>query len=181
MFAMLQSIAAVDAGELLRHFGVDWHILIVQSLNFVVVAWLLYKFAFGRVMRTMDERREKIESGLAYADRMRLEIADFESSRGERIAAVSREAEDILQSAKNDARAIVDSGKLESSGIASSMISSAEREIAKREEKMLSDARAEIGSLVADIAMGVLDGNMTAADRAKYVASAEKMLLSERL
>ncbi|MDR3143909.1 MAG: ATP synthase F0 subunit B [Puniceicoccales bacterium] len=171
----------IDFGELLRTFGVDWHLLVVQSLNFAVVSYLLYRFGFRSVVRLMDERRAKIESGLEYADRMRKEIDVFESSRAERIEVVKKEAGDIIKSAKNDAKLILEQGKVESRQLADNMVASAKREAVHIREQVIREAKGEIGLLVADITERVLQSQMSEEQRNEYAASAEKMLLSENL
>ncbi|MDR1433020.1 MAG: F0F1 ATP synthase subunit B [Puniceicoccales bacterium] len=169
----------VDFSGLFSRFGIDWHLLIIQSLNFVLVAFLLYRFGFKSVVRLMDERRGKIESGLKYADAMKKEMVAFEGSRAARVESAKKEAEDIVKAARNSAKTILEQGKAESRQIADGMVSNAEREIARRHEKILNDVKAEIGALVVDVAKSVLPSQMTDAERDSYVFAAEKMLLSE--
>ncbi|MDR0693470.1 MAG: F0F1 ATP synthase subunit B [Puniceicoccales bacterium] len=171
----------VDVGSLLNKFGVDWHLLLIQSLNFLLVTFLLYKFGFKSVINLMAERREKIESGLAYADKMQKEVSAFENSRSERIASVKKEAEEIIQSAKDNARVLLEQEKVESRKVADNMISSAKKEIALQHDKMLQDAKSEIGTLVVDISQSVLSAQLTAEERNKYLLSAEKALMLENL
>ncbi|MDR2776755.1 MAG: F0F1 ATP synthase subunit B [Puniceicoccales bacterium] len=171
----------VDVGNLLNKFGVDWHLLLIQSLNFLLVTFLLYKFGFKSVIDVMAERREKIESGLAYADKMQKEISAFENSRTERIASVKKEAEEIVQSAKNNAKVLLEQKKTESRKLADNMISSAKKEIALQHDKMLQGVKSEIGTLVVDISQSVLSTQLTAEERNEYLLSAEKALMLENL
>ncbi|MDR1401791.1 MAG: F0F1 ATP synthase subunit B [Puniceicoccales bacterium] len=166
----------VDFSGLLDKFGIDWHLLLIQSLNFVLVAFLLYRFGFRSVARVMDERREKIELGLKYADDMKREKAAFESSRAQRAESARREAEGIVKSAKDGAKAILEQGKMELQQQSAGMILNAEKEIARRRKKILGDAKAEIGTLVVEVAKSVLASQMTDRDRNNYAAMAEKML-----
>jgi F-type H+-transporting ATPase subunit b len=171
----------VDFGGLLRSFGVDWHLLVVQSLNFILVVFLLYRFGFKSILRSMDERREKIASGLAYAEKMQNEMAAFTRSRVERVASAKKEAEDIVKAAKIDAKSLFERGKEETRQLADNMIADAGKEISRHRERMLKDAKAEIGTLVVDVARNVLATHITGAERDKYIASAERALLSEDL
>ncbi|MDR2432629.1 MAG: F0F1 ATP synthase subunit B [Puniceicoccales bacterium] len=171
----------VDVGSLLNKFGVDWHLLLIQSLNFLLVTFLLYKFGFKSVINVMAERREKIESGLAYADKMQREVSAFENSRSERIASVKKEAEEIIQSARGNAKILLEQEKMKSRKLTDNMISSAKKEIALQHDKMLQDAKSEIGTLVVDISQSVLSAQLTAEERNKYLLSAEKALMLENL
>jgi F-type H+-transporting ATPase subunit b len=177
----MHPIAMIDFSGLLQTFGVDWHLLVVQSLNFAIVSYLLYRFGFRNVVRMMDERRRKIESGLEYADKMRKEMAAFESSKADRVEAAREEAAGIVKSAKDDARSIVERSKLESRQLADGVVARAESEAVQMREQAIRDAKAEIGALVADVSARVLQSQMAPSQRDGYVAAAEKALLSENL
>jgi F0F1-type ATP synthase membrane subunit b/b' len=71
--------------------------------------------------------------------------------------------------------------KIESRKAADNMISSAKTEIALQHDKMLQDAKSEIGTLVVDISQSVLSAQLTAKERRKYLLSAEKALMLENL
>lgn len=181
MAGVTSLLGMVDPGELVRSFGIDWHLLVIQSLNFILVAYLLYRFGFKNVVRVMDERRQKIESGLEYAESMKKEISAFEDSKSKRMAEVKQEAENIVESAKKDAKSILEQGKEETRRLTESMVLNAEKEMENCREKILRDTKAEIGGLVADVARSVLSSKMTAEERNEYIFSAEKALLSENL
>ncbi|MDR2603648.1 MAG: F0F1 ATP synthase subunit B [Puniceicoccales bacterium] len=165
----------------MNKFGVDWHLLLIQSLNFLLVTFLLYKFGFKSVINVMAERREKIESGLVYADKMQKEVSAFENSRAEKIASMKKEAEEIVQSARDNAKVLLEQEKMESRKLADNMVSSAKKEIALQHDKMLKDAKSEIGTLVVDISQSVLSAQLTAEERSRYLLSAEKALMLENL
>ncbi|MDR2629121.1 MAG: F0F1 ATP synthase subunit B [Puniceicoccales bacterium] len=171
----------VDVASILNKFGVDWHLLLIQSLNFLLVTFLLYKFGFKSVINVMAERREKIESGLAYADKMQKAVSAFENSRTERITSVKKEAEEIVQSAKNNAKVLLEQKKVESRKLADNMVANARKEIALQHDKMLQDVKSEIGTLVVDISQSVLSAQLTAEERNEYLLLAEKALMLENL
>jgi F-type H+-transporting ATPase subunit b len=172
-------LAVVNPGELLGSFGVDWHLLLIQALNFSLVSWALYRFGFRGVIRAMDERREKIESGLRYADDMRREKEEFARTRATRTEEARMEAEGIVQAAREDARALLERERATSKKLADGILSEAELEVARRKESMLRDVKGEVGDLVAAVAGRVLAENMSGEDRRRYVASAERALLED--
>ncbi|KND47323.1 MAG: ATP synthase F0, B subunit [Parcubacteria bacterium C7867-004] len=89
--------------QLFDAFGIDGKLLIAQLINFgvlfVALTWLLYK----PVMKTLDERREKIAKGVEDAElaTAKLEGADEEVSR--RVQGAETEAEGIVASARDAA------------------------------------------------------------------------------
>jgi F-type H+-transporting ATPase subunit b len=61
--------------KITHDFGISVPFILAQVLNFLIVAFILWKFAFKPVMVTLDERQQKIASGLKYADEMQAKLA----------------------------------------------------------------------------------------------------------
>ena len=60
-----------QVSEIARTFGVDWTHLGAQIISFGVVCLVLYKFAYGRVLAMLEERRQQISQGLANAEKIK--------------------------------------------------------------------------------------------------------------
>jgi hypothetical protein len=52
-----------DFASLFAKFSVDWYLLFIQSLNFLLVSFLLDKFGLKCVIETMAEGRQKYNLG----------------------------------------------------------------------------------------------------------------------
>ena len=53
--------------EILGNIGFDWRIAFANLVNFLIIFYLLKRYAFGPIGRILDERRRKIEEGLEHA------------------------------------------------------------------------------------------------------------------
>ena len=90
-------------GALLDTFGIDWHLLTAQVINFAILAvaltWLLYK----PVLKMVKEREQVIAKGVADAEESarRLSQADAEVARREKVA--EAEASGIVERARHTA------------------------------------------------------------------------------
>ncbi|MGB0257169.1 MAG: hypothetical protein ACPGES_00840, partial [Coraliomargarita sp.] len=62
-------------------FGVSVPTLVAQMVNFVLVAFVLYRFAVKPIAATLDERQQKISEGLQYAEEMKTQLAEAERER----------------------------------------------------------------------------------------------------
>ena len=94
--------AAAPSGitKITNDFGISWPFLLAQVLNFTVVAFILWKFAFKPVLATLDERQKRIADGLRYADEMK---AKLEAVQQESVASAKRaqlEASKIIDEAR---------------------------------------------------------------------------------
>ena len=63
--------------------GIQWPKLIAQVVNFAIVLFILWKWAYRPVFAMLDERRQKIAEAMANADKIKAELAKTEAERRE--------------------------------------------------------------------------------------------------
>lgn len=73
---------------------------------FFVVLVLLYKLAWGPLLKALDERESKIRDSLEAADRMRAEQVKFQAEQEQVLANARKEANEIVAEGKRDAEAV---------------------------------------------------------------------------
>src|ERR1700678_4427451 len=108
--------------KITQDFGVSWPFITAQVLNFLIVAFILWKFAFKPVLATLDERQKKIASGLQYADDMK---AKLEAVQQESVASAKRaqaEATKIIDEARKAAKEFLDKQTQETAVKANDML-----------------------------------------------------------
>src|SRR5437016_11459609 len=81
-------------------FGLDLHHFISQVISFAIVAFLLYKFAYNRILNVLEERRQRIAEGLANADRIKKELAETEAARQQILAQANTQAIKLIEEAR---------------------------------------------------------------------------------
>lgn len=135
--------------EFFNAFGVDVFKLAFQVVNFLLILWLLNRFAFRRVLGMLDERRNKIAKGLEDAESAQ---RDRELARAEREAALA-EARKEAQAMIARANKMAEDSRNE---IVAAARSEAEKVAAKAREEIVAEkdkAMAELRSTVADLAL----------------------------
>jgi len=181
LLPLAQAAAAPESGSLAEKatqiagdFGLHLNLFVAQCFNFVVVAFLLWRFAFKPVLATIAERQEKIDSGLKYAEEMK---AKLEASQLE-IAAQVREAQvkgqQIIADAQKAAKEFSDRQQKDAAERANGIITKAQAAIELEKTKMLAEARTEISRLVVATAERVLAREMSEHDRARYNEAAAR-------
>lgn len=89
--------------QLFGAFGIDGKLLLAQLINFgvlfVALTWLLYK----PVMKTLDERREKIAKGVTDAELASQKLATADEDAAKVVKGAETEAEGIVASAREAA------------------------------------------------------------------------------
>jgi F-type H+-transporting ATPase subunit b len=89
-------------------FGINIQSLVIQLVTFLLVFWVLKRFAFKPILQLLQKRREIIENGVKYGvdikrqhDELKEEIeAEFHQAR--------LNADKIIESARHEAHAIID-------------------------------------------------------------------------
>src|SRR3954470_20747743 len=87
--------------QVARTFGVDWLHLGAQSVSFGIVCFVLYRLAYGPILKMLETRRQQIASGIANAAKIKAELARIET---ERLA--------ILATAGDEGRALVEDARV---------------------------------------------------------------------
>jgi F-type H+-transporting ATPase subunit b len=168
--------AATGITAIFKNFGISWPFLLAQIVNFCVVAFVLWRFAFKPVLATLDERQRRIAAGLQYADEMK---AKLEAVQQEGLASTKRaqvEASKIIEDARKAAKEFLDKQEQESVAKANDILVKAQQVIELEKKKMLAEARTEIARLVVSITQRVLSKELTEAERGRYNESASKEL-----
>ena len=155
-----------------KKFKVSWPTLIAQMINFLIVAFILNKFAIKPILKTYDERQKKIADGLQYAEEMRAQLLEAEKERHEKIKEAAAEAQKILREARGQSKALLEQKVQEASLQAESLIRKAGEATELERQKMLTEVKQEVARLVVETTAIVLDKELSVSDREKYANSA---------
>ncbi len=90
--------------ELVRQFGLDWKLLLAQVVNFLILLYLLERFAYGPIIAMLAERRRKIEEGIAASKNALQRLADAEKTRSEMILKAEQESLGVVSAAEDTAK-----------------------------------------------------------------------------
>lgn len=91
--------------------------LLTQIFNFVVMLLVLSKLLYKPILKALEERRKKIEEGLQYAEKMKVETEKNDKKR-----------EEIISEAKDQARKIIEEGKKSGRAVEVEIIEKAHKE-----------------------------------------------------
>ncbi len=160
----------------MEQLGIQPVELITQIINFAIMAGGLTFFLYKPILKTLKERQKKIEEGLSYTEKMKLEAEKTESRR-----------QSILNSAKDEASKIIGEAKKGAKTVEAEIVEKAHEEARSIVEKGRVDVeaeRAEMQKKVKDqtieiaIAMAgkVLESAFSAADQRAIVARKIKTL-----
>jgi F-type H+-transporting ATPase subunit b len=140
--------------------------LIVGLVAFLLLLWLLRKFALPRFEQAFQARVNAIEGGLkkaedAQADANRL----LEQYRGQ-LNDARTEAAQIREGARADAQRITDEMREQAQAEQARIVARGEEQLASQRQQLVQELRAEVGTLAVELA-GRLIGDSLAAPAAR--------------
>lgn len=164
------------AQGIVETFGIDWPMLIAQAINFLIVAYVIWKFAFKNILSTIKEREKQISDSLKNADRIKLELEETEKQQQETLQEASIEAKKTISSAQEQAKAFIESQKEDARKQAEEIISKAKVAMEQERERVLREAREEIASLVVLTASKVLAKDLSEDEKERFSTRATEEL-----
>ena len=157
-------------------FGIDWPMLIAQAINFLIVAFVIWKFAFKNILSTMKEREKEIADSLRNADKIKLELEETEKQQQETLQEASLEAKKTISIAQEQAKAFIEEQKEDARRQAEEIISKAKLAMEQERERVLREAREEIASLVVLTTSKVLSKDLSEEEKQRFSARATEEL-----
>lgn len=133
--------------EIIGVFGINWKLLLIQSVNFGLLLLILWRFLYRPLARIVDERQKIIETGVRDAETAAKTLSSVKDKSDTIIIKATSKGEVIV--AKATAEAKVRESKLlaEANTRSESVIEEAKQKAQEIKRKALSDSESEIARL----------------------------------
>jgi F-type H+-transporting ATPase subunit b len=162
--------------QIAGQFGIKGPLLLAQIVNFAIVAFLLWRFAFKPVMATIAERQQKIAAGLKYAEEMKAKLDAAQQTSEAQIREAQLKGQQLIAEAQKSAKAFLEKQQQEAVEQSNALIGKARSAIELEKQKMLAEARTEIARLVVATTQRVLAKDLSDFERTRYNESAAREL-----
>jgi F-type H+-transporting ATPase subunit b len=80
--------------------GINVSALIVQLLAFLILVFLLWRYAYRPIVSALDQRAERVSSSMEQADRIERQLAETETRNQQILTEARREAQQIVAQAR---------------------------------------------------------------------------------
>ena len=134
----------------------DTGLFIFQVVAFLLLLFLLGKFAWRPILNGLKEREETIESALLSAEQARKDMEALKSDNEKLLTEARSERDAILKEAMATANSIKEEAKEETSKITSKMIEEAKASIENEKRAALADVKTQVAALSLEITEKVL-------------------------
>ena len=156
--------------------GIQWKILVSQTISFSVVFFVLWRFAYKPIFEMLQARREKIAEALANAEKIKLDVARTEVERQKILADAGDQANKLIDDARQAATLVRETETQKAIAAAEQIVVKAREAAAQERAQMLAQLKREVGRLVVQTTATVTGKVLTSEDQQRLASETEKQL-----
>ncbi|MCH7345633.1 F0F1 ATP synthase subunit B [Pelomonas sp. CA6] len=143
--------------------------LFIQWIPFAVLVFFTMRFIWPPIAKALDERAEKIRTGLAAADQAKAELATANKKVDEQLAATRNETTKLLSDAEKRAAAIVDEAKKRAEEEGAKIVAAAKAEAEQQSVRAREALREQVAALAVKGAEQILQREVNASVHAELL------------
>ncbi|WKZ24010.1 MAG: F0F1 ATP synthase subunit B [Candidatus Dojkabacteria bacterium] len=144
--------------DVLGKIGFDFTVFLYNLINFAIIALLLQKYFFKKVMATIEDRQKLIAEGIEKAEKAEITLAEAEEKRKSVLTDAKEKAKNLVNSATTEAERkatiIVENAEKESSELRKST----QLRLQHEKSQMLSDFKKDAVDVILSTAKKVAKG-----------------------
>jgi len=156
--------------------GIQWPKLIAQLINFSIVLFVLWRFAYKPVFNLLEARRQKIADGIANAEKIKAELAATEAERKRVLGEAGDQAAKLIEEARSAAARVSEVETQKAIAAAEQIIAKAREAAAQDHARMLAELKREVGRLVVQTTATVTGKVLSAEDQKRLAEETQKQL-----
>ena len=157
-------------------FGWNKALFTSQVISFCVVAFVLYKFAYGPILKVLDERRSKIAEAMANAERMKQALANAQAKAQELLTKADAQANKHIEEARQAAAKVLEAETQKAIATANDIVTKARQASEAELVRMKAELRREVGRLVVSTTAKVAGKVLSAEDQQRLADEATRHL-----
>ena len=162
--------------DTLQSLGVYWPKLIAQTVNFGIVLFILWKFAYRPVLKILEERRQRVTEAMKNAEHAKAELAKADSARQEILNQANAQATKLIEEARAAAARVQEQETQKAIAAAKDIVEKARQATEVEHARMLADLRREVGRLVVATTGRVVGRTLTPEDQQRLASDATREL-----
>jgi len=154
----------------------DPGLFIWTILTFLVLLFLLAKFAWGPLLQALESRQDGIRKALDDAQQAKGELERLQQDSAQIIVKARQEADAIISRSRSDAESLREELRAKARAEAEGIVRNAERQIQAETARAVQQIRHEAVDLSVAIASKILQRNLSKADNERLIDDTLKQL-----
>jgi F-type H+-transporting ATPase subunit b len=145
-------------------------LIIWTLLAFLIVFFILKKFAWKPILKSMNDREQGIADSLATAERIKTEMSQMKSEHEELLVKAREERGQMLRDAKETKDRIISEAKEQAKLETNKIIADAQSVIEQQKMAALTDLKNQVGTLVVEVSEKILRRELSSKEeQEKYI------------
>jgi F-type H+-transporting ATPase subunit b len=140
--------------------------IIIGSIAFAILAYVLMKYVWPRMEATFEARRDAIEGGIKRAEEAQEEAKRLLTEYRQQLAEARSEAAQIRDNARAEGQRIIEEMRTTAQEESARIVARGEEQLAVQRQQVVRELRGEIGTLASQLAERVV-GESLAQDQAR--------------
>lgn len=172
MIGLLPTIFAATGEEPqgIAALGIDPWAILAQAITFLVLFWIIKRFALDKIVKTLEERRKTIDKGVSLGIEMEQEKDQLDQQVAKLLQDARTEADGIIAESQKEAGAIVQQAEDVAGKKADDILADAQRRIEDDVEKAKKDLKQEMVQLVGQATEVIIREKVDAKKDANLIA-----------
>jgi F-type H+-transporting ATPase subunit b len=151
-----------------------WGEVIIGTIAFVVLLFVMAKFVSPRFEQVFQARREAIEGGIERAEAMQAEAKEALEKYRAQLAEARSEAAQIRDQARAEGQQIIEELRAQAQQESARIVARGEEQLATARQQIVTELRSQIGALAVDLAGRVVGESL--ADDARRRGTVDRFL-----
>ncbi len=149
----------------------DLGLIFWQLLGFLLLLFVLGKFAWRPILGALNERESSIEEALSAAEKAKAEMAQLKNENEQLLAEARKEREAMLRDATTAATKLREEAREQASEESARIVADAQASIEVQKQAALAEIKHQVGDLSLVIAEKILREKLNDSEKQKdYVA-----------
>ena len=134
----------------------DPGLMIWSTLAFLILLFILGKFAWKPIMNAIGEREKGINDAIATAEKVKAEMAQMQSDNEKLLAQTREDRAQILKEAKEIKDKMINDAKEQAKEAAAKIMAETQQSIENQKMAAVIDLKNQVGNMVIEVAEKVL-------------------------
>lgn len=148
---------SAEGGDLFGTLGIDWTALLLQTISFIILVFILAKWIYPPIAEMLDRHDKKIDDAMKAAEEAKKHAAESEAKTAEILEKSRSEAADIVEAAKQESAEILVKAEEDAATRAEAIVANARADLERDVEQARAALRGEVVDLVALATEKVID------------------------
>jgi F-type H+-transporting ATPase subunit b len=162
-------LAAAEGGAGSNLMSVDATLFVATIVTFVVFAVILAKFAWGPLLKIVDDREKTIREQVDSAEKAAADAKATLAQHQELLRGASRERDEVLARAAKDAEALRADLQAKARGDAEQILARAREQMTREKEQAVAELRAQVADIAIEAASRIVKSSLSEDAQRKLV------------